>query len=518
MSYQLLLTDAGAAKVAAAANAGGLIHLTDFVIGQGVNVDFSTRLDKQVLVSKRYQGKVQSVTPKLGNPRQYEITCIVPPDVGGFTIREFGLIDDAGVLVWVGSLPEVQKPDATSTAAVDYRIKAVVQVDNPQVSIVIDANVVTATQAWVNANFAAIGHIHQDMLDRLTALENRIYEAIAVGGIYSTVKNYANGDEVNADLHYGKWDRYAQGRILAGYSTLASDGQQYKTMLNVFAIGSEIEQQEAIATQFWVRLPDDYVEPTLDLFFTSDSAGNVPIIIVNEGESFYLWASATDLSMPITPNGILLSYAGSTFHDNGINLTLPSKIDNGKTLLASITADQWSVDNGGNPAQFTMGFNYNKPYTGDKQQAAASMMMNDNQVPVAPVYQTMKVTVNYYYPPSDEYGISSGGVSRSQYFYTFTQNPNNLQSITTQNSVKQNIFSIVLPETITDLSQLQITNVDSTTGASMYDDWLSQEGGSAVKITFDAATHTLSLNPNWITGVPQTAQAQNTVITIDYVS
>lgn len=155
MSYQLLLTDAGAAKVAAAANAGGLIHLTDFVIGQGVNVDFGTRLDKQVLVSKRYQGKVESVTPKLGNSRQYEITCIVPPDVGGFTIREFGLIDDTGVLIWVGSLPEVQKPDATSTAAVDYRIKAVVQVDNPQVSIVIDANVVTATQNWASSNFVS---------------------------------------------------------------------------------------------------------------------------------------------------------------------------------------------------------------------------------------------------------------------------------------------------------------------------------------------------------------------------
>ena len=154
MSYQLLLTNAGAAKIATASNNNGKpVKITEFVVGQGVNVDFSTRLDKQTLVAKRYQGKVESVN--LVAPNKYEIVCVVPVDVGGFTIREFGLIDSDGVLVWVGSLPEVQKPDATSTAAVDYRLKAVVQIDNPAVSIVVDTNAVTATQSWVNANFVS---------------------------------------------------------------------------------------------------------------------------------------------------------------------------------------------------------------------------------------------------------------------------------------------------------------------------------------------------------------------------
>ena len=94
MSYQLLLTNAGATKIATASNAGGTpLHITDFAVGQGVNVDFSTRLDKQTLVAKRYQGKVESVN--LVAPNKYEIVCVVPVDVGGFTIREFGLIADS---------------------------------------------------------------------------------------------------------------------------------------------------------------------------------------------------------------------------------------------------------------------------------------------------------------------------------------------------------------------------------------------------------------------------------------
>lgn len=155
MTYQLLLTTLGQQKLSAAASAGGQpVRITEFAVGQGVNVDFSKRLDQQVLVSKRYQGDVESVA-STAVAGQYEITCIVPQNQGGWAIREIGLIDSEGSLIWVGQVPEVQKPVASSTAAVDYRIKAVISIDNPDVNLVIDANVVTATQAWVANNFVS---------------------------------------------------------------------------------------------------------------------------------------------------------------------------------------------------------------------------------------------------------------------------------------------------------------------------------------------------------------------------
>ena len=155
MTYQLLLTTRGQQKIAAAANAGSQpVRIAEFAVGQGVNVDFSQRLDQQVLVSKRYQGAVLNVSAT-ATSGQYEITCVVPQGFGGWTIREFGLIDSAGDLIWVGRLPEVQKPAANSTAAVDYRIKAVVSIANPDVTLVIDANVIMASQSWVANNFVS---------------------------------------------------------------------------------------------------------------------------------------------------------------------------------------------------------------------------------------------------------------------------------------------------------------------------------------------------------------------------
>ena len=159
MTYQLLLTTLGQQKLAAAASAGAQpVRITEFAVGQGVNVDFSKRLDQQVLVSKRYQGDVESVA-STAVAGQYEITCIVPQDQGGWAIREIGLIDSEGSLIWVGQVPEVQKPVASSTAAVDYRIKAVISIDNPNVNLVIDANVVTATQSWALNTFVPLSHL-----------------------------------------------------------------------------------------------------------------------------------------------------------------------------------------------------------------------------------------------------------------------------------------------------------------------------------------------------------------------
>ena len=223
MSYQLLLTNAGAAKIATASNAGGTpLHITDFAVGQGVNVDFSTRLDKQTLVAKRYQGKVESVN--LVAPNKYEIVCVVPVNVGGFTIREFGLIDSDGVLVWVGSLPEVQKPDATNTAAVDYRLKAVVQIDNPAVSIVVDTNAVTATQSWVNStiskeftDFQALFNSWQEAVNQdLELVKSRKIEPVSIGGLLITTNDYANSQEVHDGEGYGKWAKFSEGQLLLG--------------------------------------------------------------------------------------------------------------------------------------------------------------------------------------------------------------------------------------------------------------------------------------------------------------
>ena len=408
MSYQLLLTNTGAAKIATASNAGGTsLHITDFAVGQGVNVDFSTRLDKQTLVAKRYQGKVESVN--LVAPNKYEIVCVVPVDVGGFTIREMGLIDSDGVLVWVGGLPEVQKPEATSTAAVDYRLKAVVQVDNPAVSIVVDANAVTATQSWVNNTISKAFTDFQALFETWKNSVNQDIELVksrrpvSVGGLLVTTNNYADSEAVRAGEGYGVWTRYAEGRVLIGVGTAKDINAQSKTFTlgqiggeyshtlteaempahshnvlladgvtsgenqSISAGGGSVGQygtdtssvkdaggskphnniQPFVAVGIWLRLPDNYVAPTFSTYWTTDEAGINKVTGFGETDNIYLWIEAGNItgSLPVIHSYATTIDRGGVDQLDDINSTIPapSSIKNGKNLVFAATTDSYSI-------------------------------------------------------------------------------------------------------------------------------------------------------------------------------
>lgn len=143
--HKLKLTPQGADKIAHAHATSEALNITHFAVGDGVLTDTPT-----ALTSERYRASVLGIDKvKTG---QYEVICIVPPHVGGFVVREFGVFDDTGTLIWAGALPPTDKPTAQDVA-VDFRIKAVVQIDNPQVQIIIDPNAITATRAWATAQF-----------------------------------------------------------------------------------------------------------------------------------------------------------------------------------------------------------------------------------------------------------------------------------------------------------------------------------------------------------------------------
>jgi hypothetical protein len=448
MSYQLLLTNAGATKIATASNAGGTpLHITDFAVGQGVNVDFSTRLDKQTLVAKRYQGKVESVN--LVAPNKYEIVCVVPVDVGGFTIREFGLIDSDGVLVWVGSLPEVQKPDATNTAAVDYRLKAVVQIDNPQVSIVIDANAITATQSWVNstiskefADFQALFNSWQQSVNQdLALVKNRKIEPVSIGGLLITTRNYANSQEVHDGEGYGKWTKFSEGQLLLGIGShtdkngvtknismmqqlgeyehqltideMPSHKHGYGSYGGVNGTGSaatadepwEGEQsdgmtlatggnqphnniQPSIGVGMWLRLPNDYTATSFDIYFTSDALGQNRVSQINEDSAIYLWIDVANATVPIAVSGFNQQGAGD-FISDGANLTYPPTINNGKNLMVGVLPENYHVDM---QTIIDWGFTLFDATIGKTQNIHAGLTINDTVSDVPP-YNGMKFEI-----------------------------------------------------------------------------------------------------------------------------
>lgn len=263
MSHQLFLTDLGKQKLAqlATTGQGNPLTITEFVVGSGRDVDFSTRLDRQSLVSKKYQAQVQDIVQI--SPSQYEISCVIPANIGGFSIREVGLL--AGdILMWVGSLPEVQKPTLESLSAVDYRIKCIISLDNhPNIELSVDGNVITATRTWVEEKLTQL------LVEKMTAMQAELEALkarpiIPVGGLFITTKHYKNGEAVTADLGYGKWMRALIGRTGVGFDPNASDwtgtmGQKYGSnehQLTIEEIPSHKHSHGEVFTMFGAKAGD----------------------------------------------------------------------------------------------------------------------------------------------------------------------------------------------------------------------------------------------------------------------
>lgn len=394
MSHQLFLTDLGKQKLAqlSTTGQGNPLTITEFVVGAGKDVDFSKRLDRQTLVAKKYQTAVQDVVQLA--PNQYEIACVVPHDVGGFAIREIGLIADDGTLMWVGSLPEVQKPTTDSLSAVDYRINCIVSIDDANITLTVDGNVITATKKWV---IDTVGDSVKTEIEKIREQLER--QRIPIGGLFATTKHYANGEAVTAELGYGKWMRALIGRTGVGFNPNANDwtatmGQQYGEKTHTLTIDempshnhtkkdydsiddnsasyeidkmhygnpgtgtfqgifqtnhtggsrphNNIQPSQVIA--YWQRLPDDYVPPVYRVYWTSDEQGNRQISQINEGQKVFLWIEVANLTTPQPIGAVIdgdkhdsISIAGGCFN-------FPETIDNGKTKLGEFAPTALSKD------------------------------------------------------------------------------------------------------------------------------------------------------------------------------
>lgn len=120
--YYSVITDKGAALEAAAIASGGKVNLTKFVVGDG-NGQFQVPNPASTkLVHEVYRGDISGKTVSPEQPNQTVAQLVLPADVGGFTIRELGLLTDAGELFAIGNCAAIEKPENGVNVTVNFRL------------------------------------------------------------------------------------------------------------------------------------------------------------------------------------------------------------------------------------------------------------------------------------------------------------------------------------------------------------------------------------------------------------
>ena len=154
-TYRATLTNVGAALVADAIAHGTTLTWAKMALGDGNGSAVIVDAGRTSLVNERYRAPLNDLGRDSANPNTIVGTLVVPPETGGWTIREFGIYDNASTprLVAYGETPEIEKPASSAGTGINLRLRfrLVVSAD-ANITLSPDSNEAYATIEYVKDN------------------------------------------------------------------------------------------------------------------------------------------------------------------------------------------------------------------------------------------------------------------------------------------------------------------------------------------------------------------------------
>lgn len=117
-----ILTNRGKALEAASASGGVPVVLDGFVVGDGNGHAVTPEAGQTALVREVYRGTISRLAVSPDQENQFIAYLALPEGVGGFTVREAGLLTSDGELYAVGSCAAIEKPENGVTATLQFRL------------------------------------------------------------------------------------------------------------------------------------------------------------------------------------------------------------------------------------------------------------------------------------------------------------------------------------------------------------------------------------------------------------
>ncbi|MED0451770.1 tail fiber protein [Escherichia coli] len=150
--FKTVLTDTGAKKLAqAAAPDGKPVRLTHMAVGDGGGT-LPTPDSKQTrLVHEVWRHTVNRVILDATHQNRIIAELVIPPETGGFWIREIGVFDEHGDLIAVGNTAESYKPAVAEGSGRAQTFRTILTVSSTAtVALTVDNTMVMATVDYVD--------------------------------------------------------------------------------------------------------------------------------------------------------------------------------------------------------------------------------------------------------------------------------------------------------------------------------------------------------------------------------
>ncbi|HHY3041632.1 TPA: phage tail protein [Enterobacter hormaechei subsp. steigerwaltii] len=156
VKYKTVITKAGAEKLAAATVPNGKkVNFTAMAVGDGGGTLPVPDPNQTKLVKEVWRHALNKISQDKKNINYVVAELLIPPETGGFWMRELGLYDDTGTLIAVGNMAESYKPALAEGSGRAQTVRMVIMVsDIESVELTIDTSTVMATQDYVDDKLA----------------------------------------------------------------------------------------------------------------------------------------------------------------------------------------------------------------------------------------------------------------------------------------------------------------------------------------------------------------------------
>ncbi|EKT0219805.1 tail fiber protein [Escherichia coli] len=150
--FKTVITDTGAKKLAqAAAPDGKPVRLTHMAVGDGGGTLPTPNSKQTRLVHEVWRHTVNRVILDATHQNRIIAELVIPPETGGFWIREIGVFDEHGDLIAVGNTAESYKPAVAEGSGRAQTFRTILTVSSTAtVALTVDNTMVMATVDYVD--------------------------------------------------------------------------------------------------------------------------------------------------------------------------------------------------------------------------------------------------------------------------------------------------------------------------------------------------------------------------------
>lgn len=155
-NFYVVPTVEGLAKMANAMSLGIPFKLTHMSVGDGGGVLPVPDPKRKTLINEKRRAPINTLSPDSANPGQFIGEQVIPPNEGGWWIRELGMHDEDGTLCYYGNCPETYKPLLAEGSARTQAVRMVIiPNEGLKVELKVDPSIVLATRQYVDTQIAS---------------------------------------------------------------------------------------------------------------------------------------------------------------------------------------------------------------------------------------------------------------------------------------------------------------------------------------------------------------------------